>query len=528
MGVEFSDDCSGTFSDKWIDNSNSTNVADYSSGKLRLDLDDTLGGLYGCNATTQDSWAAAGEWTFEFDWWPLASADWYDDDFTDATCTFKIVPQTPAFDSGSWSYRKCEEGFTAGNCISLYLRSDKSGKISVGYKEDAGFRTIVIDENFTYDETNGHSVKLVVNFDDEWVELYMDDVQEGSRQTLPSDLFTDIGTPFKVNLHWHSYTKEPNEMLFDNFTFTKEDIEASSADGFGVDDAITSIGGAYIIEAPAGFGVDDLIIGQGGSQEADAADTVGMDDQVTGIGDTQVSPQPDDISVDDFVDGYLMTDDASDQFGIADNIEGGYEFNVEVADEFGVADLTDALNWSEFLRENQDKFLIKYFFTLTGDGDGEDDIEIPIQSLQARKRTGEATYLSVVIPGIEYLESINDRTNGDLVIEMAYFISGAEQLREEILRVDLENIRYDKGARNRSITLSGHRTETFAVNLVDMENPGYKYLSDGRLRYRFPEINPWLNPGDTCVVAAEGDEFRVDYITYIISDAQKFMEVSEA
>jgi hypothetical protein len=298
-------------------------------------------------------------------------------------------------------------------------------------------------------------------------------------------------------------------------------------DEFGVDDEVSSIGGAYLVESPDEFGVDDLISAQGGYQEVSSPDEFGVDDLISVEGEYQHGSD-DEFGLSDWTDAFFPDDEILDGFGVDDHIDAGYEFNAPAdAEDLGISDFTDALNWSEFLRDNKDLFVITYFCTLTGAADGEADAVLPIQSFQARKRDGEDTYVSAVIPGIDYLDEISDRPNGQIVIEMAYFSGGSELLREEILRVDLENVRYDKGARSRAVTISGHRTESFAVNLVDLEKPSYKYLSEGKLRYRFPIPNPWLNPGDTCRVLSEGDEFRVDYITYIVSDAQKFMEVSE-
>jgi hypothetical protein len=184
------------------------------------------------------------------------------------------------------------------------------------------------------------------------------------------------------------------------------------------------------------------------------------------------------------------------------------------------------LNWSEFLRENQFDYVIRYFCTLTGAPDDTTDIEIPIQQFQARKRDGEQTFLSINIPGFDYAEQIADRANGQLIIEMAYYVGGVEQLREEILRVDLENIRTDEGPVNRSITLTGHRTESFGNQIATLYDPIYKYTSEGIRRFRFAIPDPFLNPGDTAIIG--DDEIRVGYITYAISNRYRSMEITEA
>jgi hypothetical protein len=169
---------------------------------------------------------------------------------------------------------------------------------------------------------------------------------------------------------------------------------------------------------------------------------------------------------------------------------------------------------------------VRYFCTLTGAADDTTDLTIAMPTFQARKRDGEATYLSVTVSGFDLAEQIADRANGQLIIEMAYFVNSVEQLREEILRVDLENIRTDQGPKNRSITLTGHRTETFGNQVATLTDPIYKFVSEGIRRYRFAIPDPFINPGDTCVVGE--DEFRVGYISYIVSNRYRQMEITEA
>lgn len=177
-----------------------------------------------------------------------------------------------------------------------------------------------------------------------------------------------------------------------------------------------------------------------------------------------------------------------------------------------------------FTTEHADVY---YLFTLTGDADGTTDIEIPIKSFQGRLRSGDPSYLSVVIPGMERSAEITARSNGDLVIEMAYKLEGVFIQREEIARVTLEDIRIDQGSTNQSITLSGHKTETYSGKAVTItQSPTYYNLTAGKVRYRFPTANMNLNPGD--VVTVGTDVFTAGLITYTIGVASQQMEVSEA
>ena len=189
-------------------------------------------------------------------------------------------------------------------------------------------------------------------------------------------------------------------------------------------------------------------------------------------------------------------------------------------------DSSDVLNWSEWLRENADKYISRFYLTLTGDADAVEDVTLKFSSLQAVKRTGDATFLSVVVPGFSAADSISARSNGDLILEIAYLVDGVESFREKIIEVDLETIRLDHGSRRRSVTLSGSRVIDYAENLVFLEDPTYKYVSNAKIRYRFLKVNPWVNPGDT--VKCRDDQFRVASVNYTISNLFRQMEVVEA
>jgi len=166
--------------------------------------------------------------------------------------------------------------------------------------------------------------------------------------------------------------------------------------------------------------------------------------------------------------------------------------------------------------------VLVYFFTLTGSP----DIEIPISSFQGRLRSGEESYLSVVIPGMDYAGEIADRANGQMVIEAAYNVAGVPRKRSEIIRVNLETIRIDDGPINKSITLTGYRQETYTPKSVDLTNQIYKNLDSGKLRYRFAEPDLTLNPGDTVTIGY--DSFTADVISYYVGPGTCQMEVSEA
>jgi len=170
---------------------------------------------------------------------------------------------------------------------------------------------------------------------------------------------------------------------------------------------------------------------------------------------------------------------------------------------------------------------IYYFFTLTGDADGEDDVEIPISSFQCRQRSGDPTFLSVIIPDSgTWASYITARPNGSMKIDMAYKYEGTIIQRETIIEVDLTEVRYDEGAINQTITLNGYKTETFSAKGITLENSIYRNEIDGKIRHRLAEPNIYLRPGDTATVGT--DTFVVDSLTFYVSVESKTMELAEA
>jgi len=197
-------------------------------------------------------------------------------------------------------------------------------------------------------------------------------------------------------------------------------------------------------------------------------------------------------------------------------------FNLAGVDDiFTGAPIISAVSF-EYLPLITENSVLVYFFRLTGSP----DIEIPISSFQGRLRSGSESYLSVVIPGMDYAGEIADRANGQMVIEAAYNVAGVPRKRSEIIRVNLETIRIDDGPINKSITLTGYRQETYTPKSVDLTSQIYKNIDSGKLRYRFAEPDLTLNPGDTVTIGY--DSFTADVISYYVGPGTCQMEVSEA
>jgi hypothetical protein len=175
--------------------------------------------------------------------------------------------------------------------------------------------------------------------------------------------------------------------------------------------------------------------------------------------------------------------------------------------------------------------VIVYLFTLTGSADGTTDVEIPIKSLQARMRTGDPTYLQVVIPGLtEYETYVTRRPNGTMKIDVAYLENGAYTLRETIISVTLQDIRVDKGPLSKSISLTGRSQKTYTNKSITLYRPIYKAVLNGSTRYRFAEPHVYLFPGDS--VTVDDDTFTANTVSYYVNartgGVETRMEVAEA
>ena len=212
-----------------------------------------------------------------------------------------------------------------------------------------------------------------------------------------------------------------------------------------------------------------------------------------------------------------------------------YDINVKaITDTFTLtthsAEVWDGAEWALWIAANIRKLTKLYYFVLTGSADGTTDATIPISSWQARRKSGEPTFLSVVIPGTSYQASVSARLNGEMQVYMAYIVDGVEAYREIICRADYETMRIDEGGRNQSITLQGHKTETFTPKTIDLQDVVYLSNDQGMYRYRCAAPDMFLNPGDTAKY--EGVSITVGQITNFVGieggTLTQSMDVSES
>lgn len=302
-------------------------------------------------------------------------------------------------------------------------------------------------------------------------------------------------------------------------------VEGSElTDGIGLADAVV-VSPEYYPIVPDDIGLTDEVSATGGTTYATLPDAIGINDSILANVEQEMAPIAEGFGISDLIDAWIFPGRITDGLGLDESIQAAFEYPVITTDGIGFADVVDGLNWTQWIRENGDLAIKRYLFTLTGSPDNTTDVEIPINAFQARKRTGYDTYLSVNIPGFTYATQISNRVNGEMVLELGYEINGIVEIREEFLRVDFTKINEHEGSRNRSYQLIGYKTHNFANQTIEIANANYRTTDDGRILYRFPHVDPWINPGDTCRV--RNDEFTVDYISYTISERNSVMEIRE-
>ncbi|KKL23055.1 hypothetical protein LCGC14_2429240 [marine sediment metagenome] len=290
---------------------------------------------------------------------------------------------------------------------------------------------------------------------------------------------------------------------------------------------------------PSGFNPWEQVI-----YEEAVVDEVGLQDQAELMSLSE--PVEDDIGLDDSVEVFSLTDaveddavlddaaasetiyevEVEDGVGFDDPVDPDLTSDMVVSDEVGLGETAAVLNWAQWLAIYGSRVTARYYFTLTGTPDGLEDVVLPLSSFQYRLRDATPSYLQVVIPRITDAAVIAARANGDMIVEMAYLIDGVEQHREQLARVDFENVRVDKGTKNRSVTLTGHRTETWGAQIVTLTGITYQADYNGLTRVRIAMPDLWLRPGDTVHVGDE--EFVAGQVLTAMSGKTQWTEVVEA
>lgn len=223
-------------------------------------------------------------------------------------------------------------------------------------------------------------------------------------------------------------------------------------------------------------------------------------------------------------DAKFQTAWTQDEIGLNADVNGEREFSYDADAEIGINAAADAYNYSDFIRQYGFIGRKVFIFTLTGLEDGVEDVEIKAFSVNARKRSDATTYLSVVISR-DNIDDVLARQNGELVIDAAYVSGGEIVLREELIRTAFDSIDDNQGARSGSIILSGYRQANYGSKDVALTKPVYRRLYDGKLQFRFAEIDFFLNPGDVLTVGAE--TITVGNISYYLTPSRQQVDVFE-
>jgi|GEM_PF-4584000 len=174
--------------------------------------------------------------------------------------------------------------------------------------------------------------------------------------------------------------------------------------------------------------------------------------------------------------------------------------------------------------------VVRFLCILTGAENGLSDLSIPVSSFSCRVRNGSPSYLSVVTPGLSLAGDIADREDGRFLLYLQW--DDGTHVHDWLLcETDLDEIPApDQGARNRSITLVGHKTHVFSPKALTLTNAQYMGGSTAAARLRFPILDPNVRPGDT--LTFDGDDYVVGVVAYSASanrsTIQAAMEITEA
>ena len=165
-----------------------------------------------------------------------------------------------------------------------------------------------------------------------------------------------------------------------------------------------------------------------------------------------------------------------------------------------------------------------YMDLITPDG----DVRVPVSSWQATLQTGAAQYVQCVAPNCGgWVDDLTAAT--EFRISCLLTLNSGETLEYVITQAPLETIQYARGPTNHTATISGYIDEMPAVTWPDGTEralqgvrPVFTYASGVRARC---SIDWLLQPGQVALL--EGTPLTVSYITYIVSEAEAYMDVGE-
>jgi len=154
-------------------------------------------------------------------------------------------------------------------------------------------------------------------------------------------------------------------------------------------------------------------------------------------------------------------------------------------------------------------------------------IRPPISSWQATVQSGRSSYAQAVIPAATaWVDLVEARAvAGEFVIYLGVRYSDGSTQESELARAPLNDVRFDVGPINATMTISGYAvlpppSGALTRTLTNVRSES----SSGGFRVR-ADIDWFLRPGHTAV--SRGTSFTVAYINYYANDSDEYMDVGE-
>ena len=155
-------------------------------------------------------------------------------------------------------------------------------------------------------------------------------------------------------------------------------------------------------------------------------------------------------------------------------------------------------------------------------------IELPLVSFSCRRTAGNLS-ISLVCgaASLEQIEQIDARRNGDIVIYRGFRLPDGREQLNEMLRAPFFSVRWDRRARNASLSIDARKSDEAANPKTRMlKGISYRSAQNGARRVRC-EVDTYLCPGDTADLGG-GETLIANAISYSVSTDNGTMEVSEA
>jgi hypothetical protein len=168
-------------------------------------------------------------------------------------------------------------------------------------------------------------------------------------------------------------------------------------------------------------------------------------------------------------------------------------------------------------------------YTLVG---GLNNTQIPISSFSLRKRHKSPSFLSVVIPTIDFADVVAEIYENELELKLyAQQIEDAYGYATEFLlfsaRLDTYNGRVDvhEGANNKSTIVTCYKSTIYHDPAV-FDLSDYALIYKSPLKYRLSRPFFALNPLDNVTIKA--DSITVGLINYTVSPTHQTIEIEAA